>query len=145
MRRLYFLELFFRLHLQSESSTKTMWFQGLGRWYIAIVQRALSNDFVYINTGSVILIDNSIYLGNDIWIGRNCQINDSDFHSTLNEDGSVRNHPKPLIIGNHIWVTNNVMISKSVTIKEIMWSARTQLSRERFPLVLLFLMGLSNP
>ena len=78
---------------------------------------SFSNDFVYINTGSVILADNNIRLGNDIWIGRNCHIYDSDFHSMLYEDGSVRNHPRPVTIGDHVWVTNNVMILKGVTIE----------------------------
>ena len=77
----------------------------------------LEGSPLFINSGSIIKVGRKIRIGEDVWIGRNCCIYDSDFHSILNKDNSLHNPPKPVIIGDHVWLTNNIMVLKGVIIK----------------------------
>ena len=70
------------------------------------------------NGGSVIIAHKNIKFGEDVMIGRNVVIYDSDFHSINNKEGIACNPPKPVIIGDHVWLTTNIMIQKGVTIGE---------------------------
>lgn len=76
----------------------------------------LKSGYFFINVGSVIISAKKITLGEDVWIGRDCVIYDSDFHRMLNEDGSIRNIPKSVEINDHVWLTNHVMVQKGVII-----------------------------
>lgn len=66
---------------------------------------------VFINNRAEIFCRNSITIGNDCSISRNCVIRDSDVHYVENKQNS-----KPITIGNHVWIGTNVIILKGVTI-----------------------------
>lgn len=70
----------------------------------------------YINTGAAIACACSITLGNEVFIGRNVYITDSDHHKILAKDGTVANLPQPVHIGNHVLIGFGAIILKGVTI-----------------------------
>ena len=72
--------------------------------------------FFSMNGGSVIIIHKKITFGDDVMIGRNVIIYDSDFHTLYNRSYKAVNCPKPVTIEDHVWLTTNVMVQKGVTI-----------------------------
>jgi acetyltransferase-like isoleucine patch superfamily enzyme len=68
------------------------------------------------NGGSVIIAHKHITFGEDVMIGRNVIVYDSDFHTINNQEGVPCNPPKPVVIGDHVWLTTNVMVQKGVAI-----------------------------
>jgi len=76
----------------------------------------LDTGFFSMNGGSVIVTDKHITLGEDVMLGRNVIIYDSDFHQLIGKDGKAHNIPKPITIGNHVWITTNVLVLKGTTI-----------------------------
>jgi maltose O-acetyltransferase len=72
---------------------------------------------IKINNGFSIIAESSIVLKNDILIGFNCCIMDSNFH---NLEPLYRNEadpePKPVTINNNVFIGNNVNILKGVSI-----------------------------
>lgn len=74
------------------------------------------SGFFSANSGSVIIADKSITFGEDVMIGRNVLIYDSDFHQIRNEKDEMINPPEPVVIGDHVWLTSNITVLKGVTI-----------------------------
>ena len=72
--------------------------------------------FFSVNCESVIVVGKQIELGNNVMIGRNVTIYDSDFHQLLNKEGKPANFSKKVKIGNDVWLTNRIMVLKGVTI-----------------------------
>lgn len=70
------------------------------------------------NAGSVFIVAKKMIFGEDVMIGRNVIIYDSDFHQILNEEGKYKNYPQEVIIEDHVWLTGNININKGVYIKE---------------------------
>lgn len=70
----------------------------------------------FMNTGSVAVVAKSVSIGDDVLIGRDNVIYDSDFHSMTDEKGQIRNFPEKVVIEDHVWMTNHVMIQKGVTV-----------------------------
>lgn len=68
------------------------------------------------NSGSSIICAKEIELGNDVMMGRNIIIYDSDFHQMLDEHGFIVNPPKKVNIQDHVWLVNNIVVLKGVTI-----------------------------
>ena len=73
-------------------------------------------------SGSVIVSEDSVTLGNNVLVGVNCVITDTDFHSVAAE---VRRAPsadkekhctKPVVIEDDVWLGMNVIVLKGVTI-----------------------------
>ncbi len=65
------------------------------------------------NYGTVIVCSNKITMGDDIGIGRNVMIYDSNYHPTgINK--SVKG--KPLVIEDHVWLCSGVTIAKGLRI-----------------------------
>lgn len=82
------------------------------------------------NGGSVIIAHKNIKFGEDVMIGRNVIIYDSDFHTINNQEGIPCNPPKPLVIEDHVWLTTNIMVQKGVTIgKDSLVTAYTVVNR----------------
>lgn len=73
--------------------------------------------FFSANTGSVFVIDKKMLWGEDIMIGRNVMIYDSDFHQILDDSGKPINYPTEVIIEDHVWLTANININKGSHIK----------------------------
>lgn len=78
----------------------------------------LETKFFTMNSNTTLIAAQKISLGNDVMIGRNVVIYDSDFHSILDQDGNILNHSKPVVIGNHVWLGTNTMILKGVDLCE---------------------------
>ena len=72
--------------------------------------------FFSMNGGSVIIVHKKVTFGDDVMIGRNVIIYDSDFHTLYNRNYKAVNIPKPVTIEDHVWLTTNVMVQKGVTI-----------------------------
>ena len=64
----------------------------------------------------------NVGMNNIVTIGDNCLFSDqieiwaSDTHSIYNENNTLINPEKPIIIGNHVWVGSRVIILKGVTL-----------------------------
>ena len=68
------------------------------------------------NGGSVIIIHKQVDFGDDVMIGRNVIVYDSDFHTLYNRKGEACNPPKTVVIEDHVWLTSNIIVQKGVTI-----------------------------
>ena len=64
-------------------------------------------------SGTSIVSNDSVTIGNHVLIGANCQIGDRDGHSNR-----YKSSPKPIIIENDVWLGMNVTVLKGVTIGE---------------------------
>jgi acetyltransferase-like isoleucine patch superfamily enzyme len=75
----------------------------------------LSFGSANLNFNSQIRVHMSVSFGDDVYIGENVTIRDSDNHSI-----SCSTSPKsaPIIIGNHVWIGINVTILKGVNISD---------------------------
>ena len=90
----------------------------------------LDSGFFSANGGSVIIADKKITFGEDVMIGRNVVIYDSDFHTLYNNEHKPANPPKPVVIEDHVWLTSNVTVLKGVTIgKDSLISAQTVINK----------------
>lgn len=69
-----------------------------------------------VNSGSAIVAGKKITLGEDVMIGRNAVVYDSDFHRILQKDETVMNPSRPVKIGDHVWLGANAMILKGTVI-----------------------------
>lgn len=82
------------------------------------------------NTGSVIIADKMITFGEDVMIGRNVLIYDSDFHQMRDEENEPCNPPKPVAVEDHVWLTANITVLKGVTIgKDSLITAQTVVNK----------------
>lgn len=68
---------------------------------------------LHTNVGVTLVCSNIIEIGDDVQIGRNVLIYDSNYHST---NMSNINKLRPLLIGNHVWLCTGVTITKGVKI-----------------------------
>lgn len=88
-------------------------------------------QFFSANGGSVIITHKNIEFGEDVMIGRNVIIYDSDFHSIYNKSGIACNPPKKVQIQDHVWLTSNIVVQKGVTIgKDSLITAFTTVNRD---------------
>lgn len=62
-------------------------------------------------SGTSIVSNHSVTIGDHVLIGANCQIGDRDGHSNR-----YKSTPKPIIIENDVWLGMNVTVLKGVTI-----------------------------
>ena len=74
--------------------------------------------FFSVNTGSVFVITKKVLFGEDVMLGRNIMIYDSDFHQILDAEGKQVNYPQEVIVEDHVWLTCNINVNKGVCIKE---------------------------
>lgn len=93
---------------------------GCGIFYNIVLEidenAVFDSKFFTINGGSVIICAKHISFGEDVMLGRNIVIYDSDYHQVLNDEGNIKNFPKEVIIGDHVWLTNQITVLKGVTI-----------------------------
>lgn len=69
-------------------------------------------------SGVCIVAESYIVIGDNVSIGANVTIIDTDFHTHLNADNqpSNKNKSKPIMIGDNVWVGMNAVILKGVKI-----------------------------
>lgn len=76
----------------------------------------LDTQFFTANTGSVIIAAKNIRMGQDVMIGRNVIIYDSDHHTLRNTCGETTNPDAPVKIGDHVWLATNATVKKGTII-----------------------------
>lgn len=87
--------------------------------FIDIHEDALfESGFFSANAGTVIVVGKHVKFGENVMIGREVTIYDSDFHQILNEDDEPVNFSRDVIIGDNVWLTNRIVVLKGVTIGE---------------------------
>lgn len=69
-----------------------------------------------VNAGCVIVCAKKISLGEDVMMGRNNIIYDSDHHQILDKEGRVINKGKEVVIEDKVWLTSNVHVLKGAHI-----------------------------
>lgn len=80
---------------------------------IEILQNAvLESGFFSMNSFSVLVAAQKITIGQDVMIGRNVVIYDSDFHK-IDENGSVS---EQVSIQDHVWIASNAMVLKGTEV-----------------------------
>lgn len=75
-------------------------------------------DKSYINHDSEIRCRKRIQIGNNVSIAYGVLIQDSDYHTTYDEQGNPKPQTLPIIIEDNVWIGANVIILKGVTIGE---------------------------
>lgn len=100
---------------------KAVWeCHGCGLFYNTVLEikehARFESGFFTANGGSVILCHKHIVFGEDVMLGRNIVIYDSDFHQVYNNKMEKCNPPRDVIIENHVWLTSNINVLKGVCI-----------------------------
>ena len=72
----------------------------------------------YINHDSEIRCRERITIGNNVSIAYNVLIQDSDYHTTYDDNGNPKPQTLPIMIEDNVWIGANVIILKGVTIGE---------------------------
>lgn len=75
-----------------------------------------TSGFFTENSGSTIICTTGISIGDNVMMGRNNLIYDSDFHSIVNNKGIARNPNREVKIEDNVWLTTGVTVLKGVTI-----------------------------
>ncbi|WP_439151675.1 acyltransferase [Winogradskyella sp.] len=74
-------------------------------------------DNVHINNAFSVTSERAITIKNNVLIGYNCSIVDSNFHDLNSTKRSLTDpNPQPVIIGENVFIGNNVSILKGLTI-----------------------------
>lgn len=76
-----------------------------------------SSGFFTENTGSAIICTKDITIGDNVMMGRNNIIYDSDFHSIVDHNNRILNPNRSVVIGDNVWITNGVTILKGVKVE----------------------------
>lgn len=75
-------------------------------------------DKTYINHDSEIRCRERITIGNNVSIAYNVLIQDSDYHTTYDENGNPKPQTLPVVIEDNVWIGANAIILKGVTVGE---------------------------
>ncbi len=89
----------------------------------------LESGYFTANSNSVLIANKQITVGNDVMLGRNVIIYDSDFHTPYNKE----NISEPVVIGNHVWIATNCMVLKGVHIGDGSVIAASTIVKEDVP------------
>ena len=76
----------------------------------------LNSGYFTVNCNSVIVVAKKMYLGQDVMIGRNAVLYDSDFHQMLDKKGKTLNPASQVKVGSHVWMGANSTILKGTMI-----------------------------
>ena len=72
----------------------------------------------YINHDSEIRCRERITIGNNVSIAYNVLIQDSDYHTTYDDNGNPKPQTLPIMIEDNVWIGANAIILKGVSIGE---------------------------
>lgn len=93
---------------------------GADLYYNSVIEvkdnAVFETGYFNINSGCTIIATRKIKLGNNVMMGRNNIVYDSDFHQILDSEGKMTNPPKEVVIGDNVWLTSNVTVLKGVNI-----------------------------
>jgi Acetyltransferase (isoleucine patch superfamily) len=91
------------------------------------------------NIGTAIICSKKVTLGENVMIGRNILIYDSDHHRIIDQNGDMVNNDKEVTIRDHVWLTSNVTVLRGVTIGEgCIVAAQTVIKKDLPPDSLVF-------
>ena len=76
----------------------------------------LNSGYFTVNCNRVIVVAKKMYLGQDVMIGRNAVLYDSDFHQMLDKKGKTLNPASQVKVGSHVWIGANSTILKGTMI-----------------------------
>ncbi len=76
------------------------------------------SGYFTVNSGSAIICARHIVFGNDVMVGRNVIILDSDHHQILDENNRVVNTARDTVIEDHVWLASNTIVLKGVHIEK---------------------------
>lgn len=76
----------------------------------------LNSKFFTMNSNCTMIVAKRIDFGQDVMIGRNVIIYDSDFHQLLDIEGRITNYALPVVIGDHVWLATNTLVTKGARI-----------------------------
>lgn len=103
---------------------KAVWIskRGAGLFYNTVLEigrnATFESGFFTANGGCVIVCAKHITFGDDVMLGRNIIVYDSDHHQILDENNTVKNHSKEVIIDDHVWMTSNITVLKGSHIEK---------------------------
>ncbi|ALB47600.1 Coenzyme F420 hydrogenase/dehydrogenase, beta subunit C-terminal domain [Clostridium beijerinckii] len=109
-------------HIRMNGNAKWYSNNGCDLFYNTVLE--IKNNAVFesgyfsANGGSVIICAKHIKFGQDVMLGRNIVIYDSDHHQVLDEHYKMINNPKEVILEDHVWLTSNVTVLKGVRIEK---------------------------
>lgn len=107
-------------HIRMNGNAKWYVNNGCGLFYNTVLEvkdhAVLESGYFTANGGSVIICAKHIKLGEDVMLGRNVIIYDSDHHQVFDEHYEMCNPAKDVIIEDHVWLTTDITILKGVTI-----------------------------
>lgn len=109
-------------HIRIQKNAKWYCNNGCGLFYNTVFElksnAVFESGYFTANGGSVIVIQKKAKFGDDVMLGRNVIIYDSDFHQIVNRRDQITNYPQEIILEDHVWLTSNITVSKGVTIKK---------------------------
>lgn len=73
-------------------------------------------NYFTMNINSTIIVKKHIKIGNNVMIGRNVTIYDSDFHDIYDNRSNIINNDGAVIIDNDVWIGSNCLILKNTFI-----------------------------
>jgi len=89
---------------------------------------------INVNNGFSVVSEYKITIKDDVLIGYNCSISDSNFHNlAIDRRDETDPEPKEVIIGNNVFIGNNVTILKGVIIGENSVIATGAIVTKSFP------------
>lgn len=107
-------------HLRMGKNARWISKRGAGLFYNTVLEICNSakfeSGFFTANGGSVIVCAKHIVFGENVMLGRNIIIYDSDHHQILDENNKVKNHGQDVVIEDHVWLTSNITVLKGVRI-----------------------------
>ena len=132
--------------LRKSKSEMQLRMEGNAKWYVNNGARLFYNTVIEIkdnavlntkyfgaNGGSVIVCAKEINIGEDVMLGRNNIIYDSDFHQTFDNKMRPGKFAEAVNIEDHVWLTNNVTVLKGVRIGRDSIVTGQTLIRKDFP------------
>lgn len=107
-------------HVRMNGNAKWYANNGCGLFYNTVLEikdnAVFESGFFTANGGSVIICAKHIKFGEDVMLGRNIIIYDSDHHQVWNEHYEMCNPAKDVVIEDHVWLTTDITVLKGVTI-----------------------------
>lgn len=122
-------------HIRMSENAKWFCNNGAHLFYNTVLEvkegALFESGFFSVNGGSVIIAHKHIKFGEDVMLGRNVIIYDSDFHQLRDKFEVVTNLPEEVIIEDHVWLTSNIEVLKGVHIeKDSLVAAYTTVTKD---------------
>lgn len=123
-------------HVRIEANAVWESNNGCGLFYNTVFEikanAHFTSGYFTANGGSVIIVAKKMTFGEDVMLGRNIIVYDSDFHKVYNKNGQC-SEPKEVVIEDHVWLTSNITVLKGARIgKDSLVTSQT-LIRKNFP------------